>query len=81
MAKERETLKAEVTKLRQDLESIQGKHEEELAGVREELDATETSREHAESQYRNLLGKVNTIKTQLGERMKSDAVRHFWGLS
>ena len=74
MAKERDTLRAEVAELRQSLESIQGKHQEELSGLREEVEDAQSAKENAESQYRTLLGKVNTIRSQLGERLKADAV-------
>lgn len=72
MQQERENLRAEVTQLRQSLESLQEKHNDEVSGVREELAQSEQGREHAETQYRNLLGKVNTIRSQLGERLKED---------
>merc|ERR1719487_3163984 len=55
------------------LEDLQRQHTEEVSGVKEELEQTQQSREHAETQYRNLLGKVNTIRSQLGERLKADA--------
>ncbi|KAI6862254.1 hypothetical protein D0864_14025 [Hortaea werneckii] len=73
MQQERNTLRDEVTKLRQSLEDLQRQHTEEVSGVKEELEQTQQSREHAETQYRNLLGKVNTIRSQLGERLKADA--------
>ncbi|CAK4027397.1 GRIP domain-containing [Lecanosticta acicola] len=73
MQEERDSLKAEVTQLRESLESFQKKHSEELSGVKDELQQTQESRDHAETQYKNLLGKVNTIRTQLGERLKADA--------
>ena len=74
MSKERSALRDEVIQLRKSLEDIQEKHEEEIGGLREQLDDTQGEKEHAETQYRNLLGKVNTIKSQLGERLKADAV-------
>ncbi|MCJ1336827.1 hypothetical protein MMC09_002105 [Bachmanniomyces sp. S44760] len=73
MSKERSALRDEVIQLRKSLEDIQEKHEEEIGGLREQLDDTQGEKEHAETQYRNLLGKVNTIKSQLGERLKADA--------
>ncbi|KAM3420671.1 hypothetical protein BST61_g3926 [Cercospora zeina] len=73
MQQERDNLRAEVTQLRKSLESLQEKHNEELAGVKEELEQSQEGKEHAETQYRNLLGKVNTIRSQLGERLKADA--------
>ena len=74
LAAEREALREEVAQVRRSLEEIQEKHEEELGTVREQLRETQGEKEQAESQYRSLLGKVNTIKSQLGERLKADAV-------
>lgn len=74
LVNERAALREEVAQLRRSLEEIQGKHEEELGGIREQLADTQGEKEQAETQYRNLLGKVNTIKSQLGERLKADAV-------
>lgn len=74
LARERETLRDEVAQLRRSLEELQGKHEEELIDVKGQLEETQGEKDHAETQYRNLLGKVNTIKSQLGERLKADAV-------
>ncbi|GAB7344932.1 hypothetical protein MBLNU457_3366t1 [Dothideomycetes sp. NU457] len=73
MAKERDSLQAEVAELRKSLQDIQSKHEEELSNVREEVDEIQAGKERAEEQYRTLLGKVNTIRSQLGERLKADA--------
>jgi predicted nucleic acid-binding Zn-ribbon protein len=75
LTSERTALRAEVAQLRRSLEEVQERHEEELTGIREQLVATKSEKEHAEAQYHNLLGKVNTIKSQLGERLKADAVR------
>lgn len=73
MQQERDSLRNEVTKLRQGLESLQQQKTEELTSVKDELEQTQQGKEHAEVQYRNLLGKVNTIRSQLGERLKQDA--------
>ncbi|KAL9613975.1 MAG: hypothetical protein Q9167_001524 [Letrouitia subvulpina] len=73
MAQEREALRDEVAGLRRSLEGIQEKHNEELGEVRDQLEEKVNEKEHAESQYRNLLGKVNTIRSQLGDRLKADA--------
>jgi predicted nucleic acid-binding Zn-ribbon protein len=81
-------LRLEVTELRKNLESIQSKHDgqstegaeakqEELQSLREELEEANESKDHFESQYNNLLGRVNTIKTTLGNRLKADAVSPF----
>ncbi|KAH9845328.1 GRIP domain-containing protein [Teratosphaeria destructans] len=73
LQQERDSLRDQVTKLRQSLESLQQKHDEEVSGVKEELEQTQQGKDHAETQYKNLLGKVNTIRAQLGERLKQDA--------
>ena len=75
MARERSALRDEVSQLRKSLEELQGKHDEEVASLRQELEETQGQKENADTQYRNLLGRVNTIKSQLGERLKADAVR------
>lgn len=74
LARERDVLREEVAQLRRSLEEIQEKHEEDLISFREQLEETRGEKEHAETQFRNLLGKVNTIKSQLGDRLKADAV-------
>ena len=73
MQQERDNLRAEVTQLRKSLESLQEKHEEELSNVKEELEQTQESKGNVETQYHNLLKKVNTIRSQLGDRLKADA--------
>ncbi|KAG9385251.1 Spc7 multi-domain protein [Pyrenophora tritici-repentis] len=87
VAKERDALRQEVTELRKSLESLQSKqdaetsdesqskHEEEIRSLREELDEANEGKEHFETQYKNLLSRVNTIKTSLGDRLKADAAR------
>ena len=74
LARDRSALRDEVAQLRKSLEELQEKHAEELGSLRSELEETQSEKEHTESQYHNLLGRVNTIKSQLGERLKSDAV-------
>ena len=74
LVNERTALREEVAQVRKALQEIQGKHEEELGTMREQLADTQGEKEQAETQYRNLLGKVNTIRSQLGERLKADAV-------
>lgn len=56
----------------QQISQIKGQHTDELAGLRGELEECELAKEQAESQYQNLLGRVNTIKASLGERLKAD---------
>lgn len=74
LAQERDSLRQEVTELRKSLEDIQGKHEQEIGSLREELEEASEGKDHFETQYRNLLGRVNTIKSSLGDRLKADAV-------
>lgn len=73
MQQERDSLRAEVTQLRESLERLQARHDEDSSGVQQELEKSREEKEEAETQYRNLLGKVNTIRSQLGERLKADA--------
>lgn len=75
IAKERDALRQEVTELRKSLESIQEKHEEEISTLQGELEEANEGKDHFETQYKNLLGRVNTIKTSLGDRLKADAAR------
>jgi archaellum component FlaC len=49
--------------------------EAEIQGLREELEEMTEAKDHFETQYKNLLGRVNTIKTSLGDRLKADTVR------
>ncbi|KFZ03875.1 hypothetical protein V502_10587 [Pseudogymnoascus sp. VKM F-4520 (FW-2644)] len=72
MSQDREALRAEVEKLRRSLEDIQERHKEELSTIRSELEESEQAKEQAQSQYQNLLGRVNTIKSTLGERLAAD---------
>lgn len=75
LAREKQALREEVAELRKSIEKIHGEHEDELGELKRHLEETQGEKEHAETQYRTLLGKVNTIKSQLGERLKADAVR------
>jgi len=77
LARERDALRVEVSELRQSLEAIRSKHDEDVSGLQEQLEETQSGKEHAETQYQELLGRVTTIRAQLGERLKSDAVG-FW---
>lgn len=60
--------------MRKSLEEIQLKHSAEMEAFQRKLDDAETKKEHAETQFQKLLERVNTIKAQLGERLKEDAV-------
>ena len=74
LVRDRDSLRVEVAELRRSLEEIQSKHDEEMNTVQKKLRSAQDEKEHAESQFQNLLGKVNTIRSQLGERLKADAV-------
>ncbi|KAI1961017.1 hypothetical protein LOZ58_003503 [Ophidiomyces ophidiicola] len=73
LVRDRDSLRVEVAELRRTLEEIQSKHGEELGSLNSTLEETRAEKNNAETQFRNLLGKVNTIKSQLGERLKADA--------
>lgn len=74
LVKDRDALRTEVTQLRQSLEALQSKHEKDLESVKDQLQDTQAEKDEAQEQYQSLLGKVNTIRSQLGERLKADAV-------
>ncbi|KAL4930029.1 putative Golgi matrix protein [Aspergillus undulatus] len=73
LVRDRDSLRAEVTDMRKSLEEIQSKHHTDMEALQSKLEDAESKKEHAESQYRGLLERVNTIKAQLGERLKEDA--------
>lgn len=75
LVRDRDSLRAEVTDLRKSLEEIQSKHRSDMDALQGKLGDVETKRDHAESQFQKLMERVNTIKSQLGERLKEDAVR------
>lgn len=61
--------------MRKSLEEIQSRHKADMDSLQRKLEDAETKKEQAETQFQNLLERVNTIKSQLGERLKEDAVR------
>ena len=74
LVRDRDSLRVEVVEMRRTLEQIQSKHDEEMETLQKKLQDTQNEKHNAETQFRNLLGKVNTIKSQLGERLRADAV-------
>ncbi|GMF97122.1 unnamed protein product [Aspergillus oryzae] len=74
LVRDRDSLRAEVTDMRRSLEEIQSKHRADMEALQHKLNDAEGKKEHAESQFQKLLERVNTIKSQLGERLKEDAV-------
>ncbi|PYI35068.1 guanylate kinase [Aspergillus indologenus CBS 114.80] len=73
LVRDRDTLRAEVADMRKSLEEIQSKHHAEMEALQGRLDDAENKKEHAELQFQKLLERVNTIKSQLGERLREDA--------
>ncbi|SLM40885.1 golgi matrix protein [Lasallia pustulata] len=73
LARDRYALTEEVAELRRALEEIQNKHREELGGVRDQLEEAQGEKEHAESKYQDLLGKVGIMRSKLLERLEADA--------
>lgn len=59
-------------KFAEEVLSIKSQHAEELSTLKTELEESELAKDQAETQYQNLLGRINTIKTSLGDRMKAD---------
>ena len=55
-----------------ELYTVSSQHTEELASIKAELEECESAKEQAETQYQHLLGRVNTIRSSLGERLKAD---------
>ncbi|KOC08017.1 Golgi matrix protein [Aspergillus flavus AF70] len=73
LVRDRDSLRAEVTDMRRSLEEIQSKHRADMEALQHKLNDAEGKKEHAELQFQKLLERVNTIKSQLGERLKEDA--------
>lgn len=71
---EREALRIELAEVRRSLEALQERHEADAQEMQVQLTDANNKKEQAETQHRNLLGKVNTIRSQLGDRLKADAV-------
>ena len=67
-----EALSAAQQKHIEEVSTIKNDHTEELSTIKAELEETESAKEQAETQYQHLLGRVNTIKSSLGERLKAD---------
>jgi hypothetical protein len=74
MSRDRDALREEVAKLQATLMQAQATHQEELTTAQEKLEKSQDEKEEVETQYQTLLGKVGTIKAQLGERLRADAV-------
>ncbi|CAI7598647.1 unnamed protein product [Penicillium bialowiezense] len=73
LVRDRDSLRAEVADMRKSLEDIQSKHAADIQSSQQRADDAESKKDQAETQYQKLLERVNTIKSQLGERLKEDA--------
>ena len=62
----------ELSKHTEELSAARNQHTEEISTIRSELEDTQAAKEQAETQYQHLLGRINTIKASLGERLKAD---------
>lgn len=62
--------------MRKSLEEIQSKHQTEMEALQQKVDDAENRKDEAETQFQQLLERVNIIKSQLGERLKEDEVRY-----
>lgn len=60
--------------MRKSLEEIQSKHQTDMEALQQKVDEAENKKDEAETQFQQLLERVNIIKSQLGERLKEDAV-------
>ncbi|KAL3427670.1 Golgi matrix protein [Phlyctema vagabunda] len=67
-----EELSAMKEKHSEEISQINAQHTDEVAALREELEEVGSAKDQAETQYQHLLGRVNTIKASLGERLKAD---------
>jgi chromosome segregation ATPase len=70
MSEDREALRVEMSQLRQQLELLQTKHDEELASLRNDLEESESAKDQAIDQFETLRGRIGGIKATLGDRMK-----------
>lgn len=73
LLEERKALREQVTSLRKSLEDLQSKHVEQVDGLYEQVSTEKAEKESAQEEYQSLLGRVNTLRTQLTERLKADA--------
>lgn len=60
--------------LQQELAEVKEAHTQELSEFDERLHRVQEEKQQLDTQYRNLLDRLATIKTTLGDRLKADAV-------
>ena len=56
----------------EEVSAVKNQHTEEISTIRTELEDSQAAKDQAETQYQHLLGRINTIKASLGERLKAD---------
>lgn len=66
-------MREQVTNFRKSLEDLQLRHTEQVDALQEQVSSERAEKETAQEEYQNLLGRVNTLRTQLTERLKADA--------
>jgi len=72
---------SQINELKEQIETLKANHESERSTLKKERDEALAAKERSDAQYQTLLGRVNTIKSQLGERLKADAVSIFTSYS
>jgi chromosome segregation ATPase len=48
--------------------------------LKRELEHERQEKENLAAQYRNLLAKLTTMRTSLGNKLQQDAVRFYWSI-
>ena len=74
LVRDRDTLRAEVTELRKSLEDLQAKHQTESKSIQEQLEESQAETSDWQSKFTTLQDNVNTLKSQVRERFKANAV-------
>jgi len=73
----RRPAKQDKSKPRSETTQEPDEKDEKIAALEEKLAQALEDNQQLDDKYRNLLGKVATIRTSLGDRLKQDAVRLF----
>jgi len=50
--------------------------DQQVESLKNELETVRNEKEHLETQYRSLLGKLTTMRNTLGDKLRQDAVRY-----
>ncbi|KAF2399101.1 hypothetical protein EJ06DRAFT_531413 [Trichodelitschia bisporula] len=73
LTRQRASLRAEVAQLRATLEANLTKHAEEIAALKQEVEAERAEKEAINGKYDELVERVGVIRASLGERLKQDS--------